>query len=283
MIYDKKKQQEEIAKILSKAEDCLIFTGAGMGVDSGLKVFRGNDGLWEQFPDARNLNFSFQDLANPQNYTKYPEVVIPFYLERYKSYRDNEPHWGFQVLLDYVNSLKGSYFAITSNVDGHFTKSGFDPLKVYEEHGSINLWQCSHFSCSFKAGVDGLVDISSHNLNDIENLKCERCRSYLRPNLLMFYDMDWVSSIYDKQSSRKAAYYYSLLERKKGKTLVIEVGAGTNLRMIRSASEQAAYELNTKLIRINPGDLEHTEVNDPEIINLKMSALDGIVEVFEHS
>lgn len=280
MIYEKEKQKELINKLISSAEDCLIFAGAGMGVDSGLKVFRGNHGLWSEFPDAKDLNFSFADLANPQNYIKHPEVVMPFYIKRYESYRDNEPHQGFKLLLNYVEKLKGSYFVTTSNVDGHFQKSGFNTDKIYEIHGSISNWQCTGYSCSFKAGVDGLEDIATKDLSCIHNLVCKRCGDFLRPNLLMFYDIDWISSVYDKQSSRKAQYYYDLQDKKRSKTLVIEIGAGTKLRSIRSESEAAAYDLNTHLIRIDPGELETTEINDPNIINIQLSALEGLQELF---
>jgi len=38
-------------------------------------------------------------------------------------------------------------FVITSNVDGHFQKAGFDDERIYEIHGSINYLQCI-YPCS---------------------------------------------------------------------------------------------------------------------------------------
>ncbi|MEX0289308.1 MAG: hypothetical protein AB3N14_09345, partial [Flavobacteriaceae bacterium] len=74
MIYELKEQTKLISDILDTAEDCLIFSGAGMGVDSGLPVFRGNEGLWEQYPKAKEFSLSFQDIANPQTYNKHPDI-----------------------------------------------------------------------------------------------------------------------------------------------------------------------------------------------------------------
>ena len=74
----------------------------------------------EKYPEAGKLGLSFGDLANPNNYQKYPEVVIPFYLDRYNSYKNAEPHSGFYELLGYASGLKDGYFCVTSNVDGLF-------------------------------------------------------------------------------------------------------------------------------------------------------------------
>ena len=42
----------------------------------------------------------------------------------------------------------GAFFALTSNVDGHFHRAGFDAHELYELHGSSETWQCSQL-CSF--------------------------------------------------------------------------------------------------------------------------------------
>ena len=42
-----------------KNYDALIITaGAGMGVDSGLPDFRGNQGFWRAYPKVKNLGLS---------------------------------------------------------------------------------------------------------------------------------------------------------------------------------------------------------------------------------
>lgn len=37
----------------------------GIGVDSGLPDFRGNDGFWEVYPPLKKMGVSFYDMANP--------------------------------------------------------------------------------------------------------------------------------------------------------------------------------------------------------------------------
>lgn len=288
MFFSKKKKEEEkmkqikeeIKELIDNADACLIFTGAGMGIDSGLSVFRGKEGLWEKYPDAKGLNLGFKDLANPNNYALYPEVVMPFYLDRYKSYVNAEPHSGYYELFGFAETLPFKYFTITSNVDGMFEKAGFDKDRIHEEHGSIHHWQCSNYHCSRTHKEKGLVDISNKNLDDFDALRCGHCNERLRPNICMFFDADWMDSIYDKQENLERRYMNNLLEKKKVNVVVIEIGAGEDIRTIRSKSELAAFDFYTKLIRINPDQEE--SFSDKYTIHINESAAKGISMLFDH-
>ena len=48
-MYDSDTQSaiERAAQIIKSAEALLVAAGAGMGVDSGLPDFRGNEGFWK--------------------------------------------------------------------------------------------------------------------------------------------------------------------------------------------------------------------------------------------
>jgi len=281
-----KNVSEEIKKILKDADAFIILTGAGMGVDSGLSVFRVDAGLWEKFPEAEKLNLSFEDLANPTKYQLHPEVIIPFYLERLRSYKQAEPHDGYYDLIEYAQTRNNGYFAVTSNVDGFFQKSYLNPDNVYEIHGSINKWQCSNFNCSKKHGLKGLVELSIEylNLEDgeiklTEDLKskitCKHCRNYLRPNLLMFFDLDWYDLFYVQQMNLFENFKHSLYD---SKVAIIEIGAGEKIRSIKNASEMLAESFKTKVIRINP-EISVKESTSDNVICIKSSGLAGITEI----
>ena len=50
----------------------LVFlTGAGMSVESGFKTFRGNDGLWENYP--------VEQIATHEGWEADPTLVTDFY------------------------------------------------------------------------------------------------------------------------------------------------------------------------------------------------------------
>lgn len=269
-------KEETIRDILINADMCLIYTGAGMGVDSGLSVFRGTDGLWERYPEAGNLGLDFKSLANPQNYIKYPEVVIPFYLDRYKSYVNADPHSGYYELFGYVSGMKDGYFCVTSNVDGLLEKTGFE--NVYNMHGSIHKWQCSSYRCAKENDEAGLVSLEGRDLSDIEKLRCPKCKEYLRPNIQMFYDGDCVDTEYDRQENIYLSKTNRYSEKRNKNVAIIEIGAGNEIRSIRSEAENKAYDYDTKVIRINP-IAQGTEKEDPYVIMVEMSAAAGVAYI----
>ena len=130
-------------KLLLNAEALLITTGAGMGVDSGLPDFRGTDGFWQAYPAISKMNLSFSEIANPRWFHTNPSMAWAFYGHRLNLYRQTIPHRGFEYLLRLAHQMKYGYFVMTSNVDGHFQKAGYDAKKILELHGSIHHLQCS--------------------------------------------------------------------------------------------------------------------------------------------
>ena len=66
------------------------------------------------------------------------------------AFRNASPHSGYTYLLNLIKDK--DYFVFTSNIDGYFVQSGFDPNRVAECHGNLNLLQCStvgeHCECS---------------------------------------------------------------------------------------------------------------------------------------
>jgi NAD-dependent SIR2 family protein deacetylase len=47
---------EKAAKAIKSAEALVIGAGAGMGVDSGLPDFRGDQGFWRAYPPYEKLD-----------------------------------------------------------------------------------------------------------------------------------------------------------------------------------------------------------------------------------
>lgn len=53
------------AEAVRQADALLITAGAGMGVDSGLPDFRGNEGFWRAYPAFAKLGLDFMSMASP--------------------------------------------------------------------------------------------------------------------------------------------------------------------------------------------------------------------------
>lgn len=110
------------AQLIKQADGILITAGAGMGVDSGLPDFRGDEGLWKAYPALRQANLSFTKIANPMTFIDNPELTWGFYEHRLQLYRDTVPHVGFAILQELAARASQGAFVITSIVDGQFQK-----------------------------------------------------------------------------------------------------------------------------------------------------------------
>ena len=62
-----KQDYSAAAATIAAADALIITTGAGMGVDSGLPDFRGDQGFWKAYPMYERLGLSFIDAANPRH------------------------------------------------------------------------------------------------------------------------------------------------------------------------------------------------------------------------
>jgi NAD-dependent SIR2 family protein deacetylase len=124
----------QAAALIRSADALVIAAGSGMGVDSGLPDFRGNDGFWNAYPPFRHLGLKFTDLANPDWFEHDPPLAWGFYGHRYNLYRRTQPHEGFQILHQWAAAKPAGYFVFTSNVDGHFQRAGFAEDRVLECH-----------------------------------------------------------------------------------------------------------------------------------------------------
>ena len=77
-----------------------------------------------------------------------------------RAFRDHPPHAGYFVLRDALLYGKNS-FTMTSNIDSHFCRAGFDPERLYESHGSFRWLQCTSFGQQHTQEQGGATSASS--------------------------------------------------------------------------------------------------------------------------
>ena len=94
------------AEQIAKADAIVIAAGAGIGVDSGLPDFRGNDGFWNAYPALAKAQINFTDIANPRAFHQQPELAWGFYGHRLDLYRKTVPHAGFGILKKWADAKK---------------------------------------------------------------------------------------------------------------------------------------------------------------------------------
>jgi NAD-dependent SIR2 family protein deacetylase len=242
-----------VAAALRRADALVISTGAGMGVDSGLPDFRGDQGFWNAYPMYERLGLSFVDAANPERFEEDPAFGWGFYGHRLGLYRSTVPHRGYALLQGWVERLRLPWFAVTSNVDGQFQKAGFDPERVLEVHGSIHHLQCTTPCC------DDIRENREEIPVDLETMRaevvpsCPHCPRVARPNILMFGDWSWLRHRTAEQEARFEAF---CREHAGGRLVGLEMGAGTAVPTIRYLSERLGSAPGALVARINPREAD---------------------------
>jgi NAD-dependent SIR2 family protein deacetylase len=257
------------AAAIRDAEVIVIGAGAGMGVDSGLPDFRGDQGFWKAYPPYERLGLSFEDAANPEHFEADTAFGWGFYGHRLGLYRATVPHAGFRILRRWIEERSLPSFVFTSNVDGQFQKAGFDPERIVELHGSIHFLQCAQL-CH-----DGIwenresVDVDETTMRAHNVIACPRCGQVARPNILMFGDVGWAP---ERSFAQKQRFEAFLTSHQNARIVVVELGAGTAIPSVRRKSEALAQLPGATLVRINP-----RESKGPEgTISLAAGALAGL-------
>ena len=259
---------------LATADSVLITAGAGMGVDSGMPDFRGDQGFWKAYPALAEAGIDFMSAANPDNFKRNPRLGWGFYGHRLDLYRKTRPHLGFRLLREYARTRRNGYFVFTSNVDGHFQKAKFEDDRVAECHGTIHYLQCMT-SCTsniWPATMSVKVDETSCQwLGELP--ACPYCGGLARPNIRMFGDHNWLPARTNQQENRLLQWL-----QRATRPVIVEMGAGTAIATVRAFSETILRSHpQARLIRINPRECEVPA--GTRAIGLPVGAGAGITEL----
>lgn len=103
----------------------VVFSGAGMSVESGLKTFRDANGLWEQY--------RIEEVATLDAWHRDPKKVLHFYNLRRMQLMQAEPNEAHKLLAQ----LQAHYDLkiITQNIDDLHERAG--ALNVLHLHGEL--------------------------------------------------------------------------------------------------------------------------------------------------
>lgn len=145
----------------------IIFTGAGMSAESGIKTFRDSGGLWEEY--------KIEDVATLEAWERNKELVTQFYNQRRKQVMEAQPNEAHKIIADLQKTFDVT--VITQNVDNLHERAG--SKNVIHLHGELVKAQSS-------------VDPSKiYNLKNWEIKIGDTCElgSQLRPYIVWFGEM----------------------------------------------------------------------------------------------
>lgn len=279
---------EKAAQKIAEAKAIMVTAGAGMGVDSGLHIYRTQSDFLDAHPVARELNLSLPDLSNVNLFETNPHLAWGFYGQRWQMYRKARPHAGYQILWEFCIGKRYQYFVFTSNVDGHFLASGFDPNRVVEAHGTIACMQCLDTSKSkevWKVPSKTKIKVNKQTMLAQDPLPMgppgSEHPTLARPALRFFNDKNWIDDPFKRKEEDMEAFLTKIKSKQKP-FVVIEIGAGDRDPRIkvRSLGEALAKENDLcTLIRINTNSEDVGVPNPEKNVAIQLPALTALVRI----
>lgn len=145
----------------------VVFTGAGISAESGIKTFRDAGGLWEEV--------SIEEVATFEAWQANRDKVLDFYNQRRKQVFETFPNAGHLLLAEL--ELDFDVQVITQNVDDLHERAGSS--NVLHLHGEI-------MKARSTADESLVYQLKTWNLNNGDT--CEK-GSQLRPHIVWFGEM----------------------------------------------------------------------------------------------
>ena len=229
-----------------RSKKIVVFTGAGISADSGIKTFRDADGLWE--------NHRIEDVATPEAWQRNRELVLKFYNERRKQLKQVEPNAMHLFIADL--DKKHEVKVITQNVDNLHERAG--SKHVLHLHGEL---------IKARSTVNpNLVYTLKKDTIELGD-KCE-LNSQLRPHIVWFGE-----EVPEMEKAYELTEYADLF-------IVI----GTSLNVYPAANLLTTVSAYTPKVLVDPGTFNLDYVNNLKHIKSKaaegVSALKEAIELF---
>ena len=153
----------------------VILTGAGLSSPSGIKTFRGDDGLWN--------GYKVDEVCNIDTWKRNFEKVHKFYNElrnNIKIAKPNKGHKGIAEVISKYGLFKayggGEVIPITQNIDDLLERAGIE--EVMHVHGKIQDMHCQDCGQIFTWGWRDFIPYK-----DV----CPTCKSkWVKPSIVFF-------------------------------------------------------------------------------------------------
>lgn len=200
-----------------KKKKLVVFSGAGMSQESGLKTFRDMGGVWEQY--------EVTEVASPEAWDRNPALVLQFYNERRKQLWEalpNAGHLGIAALEKYFEVQ-----VITQNVDDLHERAGSS--QVLHLHGELR---------KARSTVDPQLVYTLEHWELKPGDRCEK-GSQLRPHIVWFGEA--VPAMTEAISLTRQADIFVVI--------------GTSLAVYPAASLIGYVRSGVPVLVVDPGDL----------------------------
>lgn len=161
----------KIEQLIKKANQIVVFSGAGFSTESNIPDFRSDTGIYRKkiypYPCEVMISHDFFMQNTQQFYEFYCNEMV---------YENALPNKGHKAIakLEKLGKLKA---VITQNIDGLHQQAG--NTKVYELHGSIHRNYC--MNCHTFYDLKKIMSSSDVPI-------CEHCGGIIKPDVVLYQE-----------------------------------------------------------------------------------------------
>ncbi|MDR2393676.1 MAG: NAD-dependent deacetylase [Treponema sp.] len=187
-----KNDMVELFNKIVSARHCVALTGAGVSTLSGIRDFRGKNGLYKDMDAEKIFDIDYFD-TDPS-----------FYYKAAGSFIYNIHEKDASVVHTTLGTLESKGFlkaVITQNIDLLHQKGGC--RRVIEIHGSPAMHYCRH--CGDSAETVMEFDAVAALVKAGEVPRCSRCGSVLKPGITFFGESLPVKALMEAEAEARQA------------------------------------------------------------------------------
>ena len=161
--------------VLAASKRLLVFTGAGISVDSGIPDFRSPGGIWSRLdPFTLSVDCLCAGAAGRATFWRTMAALED-------SLGDPQPNASHRAVVELARRGQVS-LVVTQNVDGLHQAAGTDPATIVELHGNTELSYCVR--CQTRWPTPAIVArVKAGEAGPL----CD-CGGLIRPELVIFGD-----------------------------------------------------------------------------------------------
>ena len=160
-----------LVQLLGDAGRILVFTVAGISTGSGIRDFRGPNGVWMDRQPVSFDNFMNSEVARIEYWDQKCQA--------WPSFRDAEPNVVHASVADLERAGKLA-MVVTQNIDGLHTRGGTSSGRLVELHGTNTAIEC--MSCHARTDPDPHVK----RFLETQTPPVCGCGGYLKPATISF-------------------------------------------------------------------------------------------------
>lgn len=155
----------------SKYSRIVVLTGAGISAASGLRTYRGPDGVWEEH--------EVEKFGHADALAQRPQETWRLFGGMREPVLAAKPNAAHLALASWETQLAPhqEFLLVTQNVDALHQRAG--SRNVVELHGNLMVTRCSNKACTLKPYRDEQTHVQAVP-------KCPVCGAVLRPDVVLF-------------------------------------------------------------------------------------------------